>query len=72
MIININKFNRRANIELFYLNISVKLIQEGREYSMMIFKKNPKTEKNVHCLLLKNLSKNCFKNATRKQVAICN
>lgn len=72
MIININKFNRRANIELFYLNISVKLIQEGREYSMMIFKKNPKTEKNVHCLLSKNLNKNCLKNATKKQVVICN
>lgn len=72
MTININNFNRKVNIELFYLNISVKLIQEGPECNVMIFKKNPETEKNFHCLLLKNLSKNCFKNVTRKQVVIWN
>lgn len=69
---NIKKFQRKVNIKLFYLNISIKLIQDYQECNMMIFKKNPETEKNVHYLLFRNHKKNCLKNVTRKQVAICN
>lgn len=72
MSINIKKFQRKVNTKLFYLNISVKLIQEYQECNMMIFKKNQETEKNVHYLLFKNHKKSCLKNVTRKQVAICN
>ena len=72
MNINSNKFQRKVNTKLFYPNISVKLIKEHRDYDMMIFKKNPGTKKNVHYLLFKNHNKSCFKNVTRKRVAICN
>ena len=72
MSINIKKFQRKVNTKLFYLNISVKLIQEYQKCNMIIFKKNQETEKSAHYHLFKNHKKSCFKNVTKKQVAICN